>query len=247
MIALAMSDCIEIGSTLRRTREERGWSLQDVTHRTRIPLLTLHALEQDDYSVFASPTYTRSFLSQYSDYLGLDATDWLESLETGDIFANLDSYEYLKDHDEHLSREPVKKKSRRQVASVSAAQEEAPVTTTSAAPMLQPLMIFAVTAVMITGAVFGFLHLSRSLADNGDDSGELASGPSTRDLKPIPTVADNSMAGQDLGDVPRAVAVPSSSTAPTLVVSVPPAQTSSAPRPAAPVETAPPRAIIIEE
>ena len=65
-----MSEWTDIGEQLRKARENMDLELMDVAHSTRIPLATLKALEESDYSVFPSPTYARSFLSQYSDFQG---------------------------------------------------------------------------------------------------------------------------------------------------------------------------------
>ena len=83
-----MSEWKDIGEQLRATRESKKLELKDVSAATCISADTLRALENSDYSVFANPTYARSFLSQYSAYLGVDADDWVSSLETGDVVAS---------------------------------------------------------------------------------------------------------------------------------------------------------------
>lgn len=55
-------------------------SVDDVVHTTRIPRSVVEALEAEDFSVFTSPTYAKSFLRQYSDYLRVDAEPWLNAL-----------------------------------------------------------------------------------------------------------------------------------------------------------------------
>ena len=71
----------QLGEQLQAARECRGLCLDDVYFKTRIPLTVLVALEANDFSVFSSPTYAKSFLRQYSDYLNVDATEWLNALE----------------------------------------------------------------------------------------------------------------------------------------------------------------------
>lgn len=66
-----------IGETLRKKREQLGWSIEDVAHNTRIHANTIRGLETDDYSVFASTTYAKSFLQLYSRHLEVDAEDAL--------------------------------------------------------------------------------------------------------------------------------------------------------------------------
>lgn len=71
----------QIGTRLREAREEAGLIHEDVFHRVRIPISVIRALEAEDFSVFSSPTYAKSFLSQYSEFLGVDAAPWLDSIE----------------------------------------------------------------------------------------------------------------------------------------------------------------------
>lgn len=56
-------------------------SVADVVHQTRFPRSVIEALERDDYTVFSSPTYARSYLSQYSGFLGIDPAKWLDFFE----------------------------------------------------------------------------------------------------------------------------------------------------------------------
>ncbi|MES2657686.1 MAG: helix-turn-helix transcriptional regulator [Verrucomicrobiota bacterium] len=71
----------QIGEELRKARETAGLSVDDIVSKARISRSVIEALEAEDFSVFASPTYAKSFLSQYSDFLGVDARLWLDALE----------------------------------------------------------------------------------------------------------------------------------------------------------------------
>lgn len=71
----------QIGEQLRTARENAGLVVEDVVFRTRIPKSVVTALEAGDFSVFSSPTYARSFLSQYSGFLEVDASVWMDALE----------------------------------------------------------------------------------------------------------------------------------------------------------------------
>ncbi|RYD19024.1 MAG: hypothetical protein EOP88_20465, partial [Verrucomicrobiaceae bacterium] len=80
----------QIGERLTKAREGAGLTVDDVMFKTRIPRSVVNALEAGDFSVFSSPTYAKSFLSQYSSYLNVDARLWLDALEpasfiSGDI------------------------------------------------------------------------------------------------------------------------------------------------------------------
>jgi cytoskeleton protein RodZ len=72
---------VQIGKLLRESREKADLSVDDVVFRARIPRSVIEALEAEDFSVFTSPTYAKSFLRQYSDYLNVDAGQWLNALE----------------------------------------------------------------------------------------------------------------------------------------------------------------------
>jgi cytoskeletal protein RodZ len=71
----------QIGGRLLEAREQAGLSVEDVQFRTRIPKSVILALEAGDFSVFSSPTYAKSFLSQYSGFLNVEAALWLDALE----------------------------------------------------------------------------------------------------------------------------------------------------------------------
>lgn len=73
----------QIGRRLQAAREAAGLTVDDVLFRTRLPRSVVVALEAEDFSVFASPLYAKSFLSQYSGFLGVDAQPWLDALEPG--------------------------------------------------------------------------------------------------------------------------------------------------------------------
>ncbi len=71
----------QIGTRLREAREKADMTVDDVVYRARIPRTVVDALEADDFSVFTSPTYAKSFLKQYSEFLKVDADPWLNALE----------------------------------------------------------------------------------------------------------------------------------------------------------------------
>ena len=60
---------LSIGKQLKESRMKQGMTTEDIAHETRIPESSLRFLEADDYSHFPNPTYARSFLSIYSEYL----------------------------------------------------------------------------------------------------------------------------------------------------------------------------------
>lgn len=77
----------QIGGRLLQAREKAGLTVDDIIFRTGIPRSVIMALEAGDFSVFSSPTYARSFLSQYSDFLNVEAHVWLDALEPASFSA----------------------------------------------------------------------------------------------------------------------------------------------------------------
>lgn len=61
-----------IGSDLRRARERREISLEQVETATRIRVRFLTALEQEDWDALPGGVYTRGFIRTYARFLGLD-------------------------------------------------------------------------------------------------------------------------------------------------------------------------------
>lgn len=82
------------GQMLIAAREQRGLSIEDAAHETRIPAQRLRHLESGNFAAFGSMTYARSFIRQYSDFLGVDATALLEELPEGALGGERD-YRYL--------------------------------------------------------------------------------------------------------------------------------------------------------
>lgn len=77
-----------IGVRLRSARESAGLTMDDVHYRTRLPKSVIAALEAEDFASFPGPVYARSFLAQYSEYLKVDADEWVDALEPGGFAAH---------------------------------------------------------------------------------------------------------------------------------------------------------------
>jgi transcriptional regulator with XRE-family HTH domain len=69
---------VHIGQTLREARERRGLSLDDAERATKIRARQLEALEAERFDRLPSGAYTRSFLREYADFLGLDGVRLVE-------------------------------------------------------------------------------------------------------------------------------------------------------------------------
>lgn len=82
---------ISFGVKLKQARTDLGWTVDEVSHRSKIHPRLINKLEEDDYSVFSSPVYVKSFLRKYSGCVGLDFDAELANLEFVG-FSTLDSY-----------------------------------------------------------------------------------------------------------------------------------------------------------
>lgn len=60
------------GESLRKAREERGVSLQQIAAATKIGVRFLEYIESDRHARLPAVVYVRGFVQQYSRFLGLD-------------------------------------------------------------------------------------------------------------------------------------------------------------------------------
>ena len=60
------------GENLRREREMRGVSLEEISTATKISLRFLDAIEREDFVKLPGGIFSRSFVRSYARYLGLD-------------------------------------------------------------------------------------------------------------------------------------------------------------------------------
>jgi cytoskeleton protein RodZ len=60
------------GENLRREREMRGVSLEEICDATKISMRALQAMENDQFDKLPGGIFTRSFVRTYAKYLGLD-------------------------------------------------------------------------------------------------------------------------------------------------------------------------------
>lgn len=67
-----------LGQQLKAAREARGVSEQEAGAATKILTKTIVALEADDFSGIAAPTYAKGFIRLYAGYLGLNPEPLVE-------------------------------------------------------------------------------------------------------------------------------------------------------------------------
>jgi hypothetical protein len=63
---------VDVGSKLKRAREERGVSLREIATATKISIAFLEALERNDISRLPGGIFSRSFVRSYASEVGLD-------------------------------------------------------------------------------------------------------------------------------------------------------------------------------
>lgn len=63
---------VEIGQRLRQTREKRGLTIDQAQKQTHIHSTVLTAIEEGKCDDILTPNYVKSFLREYSTYLGFD-------------------------------------------------------------------------------------------------------------------------------------------------------------------------------
>src|SRR5215210_691948 len=62
----------DIGETLRETRMRRRIDMTEVEAATKIRAKYLRALESEEWDLLPGPTFVKTFLRTYAEYLGLD-------------------------------------------------------------------------------------------------------------------------------------------------------------------------------
>jgi len=68
----------EIGDQLRETRMRNRIDITEVEAATKIRAKYLRALENEEWELLPGPTFVKTFLRTYADYLGLDARNLVE-------------------------------------------------------------------------------------------------------------------------------------------------------------------------
>jgi cytoskeletal protein RodZ len=71
-------ELIQLGSTFKKRREERGFSLKEVENATSIRHGYLQAIEEGHLGKLISPIYAQGFISKYAQFLEMDPEQLLE-------------------------------------------------------------------------------------------------------------------------------------------------------------------------
>jgi cytoskeleton protein RodZ len=85
-----------LGKKLKEARLARGLTLEDAYRMTKIRPNRLEALENEDFSLFDSLTYSKAAVLIYGKFLEVDVSPYLEAFETSET-VTVDGYSYLQD------------------------------------------------------------------------------------------------------------------------------------------------------
>lgn len=68
----------ELGADFQREREARGVTLREIADSTKISSRFLEAIERGDTTILPAPVFTRGFIREFAQYLGLDVEAMVE-------------------------------------------------------------------------------------------------------------------------------------------------------------------------
>jgi len=102
-----MSD--SAGRKLAQARLQRGLTIDEAAHATKLRPEKIVALESDDYASFPSNAYAKGFLKNYARYLGVDVSAFLASLDST-LPISVADYQYLNNAPERPAQyEPLRR------------------------------------------------------------------------------------------------------------------------------------------
>jgi cytoskeleton protein RodZ len=77
---IGQEEDVSLGERLRRAREAKGMSLDDVANRTRIPIRHLQNIEREEWDALPAVTYAIGFTRNYANAVGLDGATLARAL-----------------------------------------------------------------------------------------------------------------------------------------------------------------------
>ena len=95
-----------LGKKLRDARLARGLTLDDAYRTTKIRPNRLEAIENEDFSLFDSLTYSKAAVLIYGKFLEVDVSPYMEAFETSES-VTVDGYSYLQDAPDPEPARPV--------------------------------------------------------------------------------------------------------------------------------------------
>ena len=70
-----------IGEELRRERQRRGYTLEQVEDVLHIKVAYLHALEHNEFNQIPGSIYIKGFVKNYSEFLGIDSRRMVDAFK----------------------------------------------------------------------------------------------------------------------------------------------------------------------
>jgi len=95
-----------LGKKLKDARLARGLTLDDAYRMTKIRPNRLEAIENEDFSLFDSLTYSKAAVLIYGKFLEVDVSPYMEAFETSES-VTVDGYSYLQDTPDPEPARPV--------------------------------------------------------------------------------------------------------------------------------------------
>lgn len=189
------------GEKLRREREMRGVSLEEISESTKIGSRSLRALEEDDFDKLPGGIFNKGFVRAYSRFLGLD-----EEQTVADFEAALKAYRLANNYVEEL---PV--------------QEEPEPESFRAGWLVVSVLVFVAVA-----AVAGYFLRARRTAQAPEPQPNVQASPASSQNHPSsarPDAAPSSSASSTIAaaapsraETPLASPTPAKSAPPTSIV-----------------------------
>jgi cytoskeleton protein RodZ len=111
---------MSVGNSLREIRKASGFSVSELSARTRIPESVIEDLEHDDFSSCGGTAYARGHIRNIASICGVSADEVLTKFESQTIPLNKSIRELLNENNVTLSRPSKKKVSWKSLAGVAA-------------------------------------------------------------------------------------------------------------------------------
>ena len=154
-----------IGHMLKKARESKPLTIDQVSKKTHINSEVLTALEEGRCDQMLSYTYVKSFLKQYCGFLGLDPVEMLKEYSTA-------RQEKISDHPMQLRPAEIKKPaamvSRQEVE--AARKEQAPINTEA----VVKLAYIATSVILAVILLFSIIYVTKKVAGAFRKKGKIA-------------------------------------------------------------------------
>lgn len=148
-----------VGKRLAQARLQRGLSLDEVAHATKLRPEKILALENDDLTSFPSNAYAKGHLKNYARYLGVDVSAYLTTIDST-LPISVAEYQYLTNAPERVpDPEPLRR-------------DRKP-------PSLVPLLVAGLAVFLTVVGFVGYAQWQRIFAPSIHDTANFPPEPAT--------------------------------------------------------------------